>query len=122
MRQRDWGHEAEPGQISRCIGGLAGVRRTIRDVRFGGANNLRLLFRSFMRQASLGGRANALDLNAGNTLAIHFDDREPKTSVLKTLTALGNKAKLVQHEAADGSVGRVLRQSDVVLGVEVANV
>src|SRR2546429_8541303 len=46
-------------------------------------------------------RADALDLYAGDTLAIHFDDGKPGIAKIKTLAALRNEAKLIENERSE---------------------
>src|ERR1700746_1938216 len=76
-----------------------------------------------VRRRALGfGRTDALDFYTSNALAVHFDDGEMIIVKIKTFAALGNEPELVEHEAADGGVGGIFGQGDVVLGVEVANV
>ena len=62
-----------------------------------------------------------LDFYARDSAAVHFHDREPKIAEVKTFTAFGDKSELIEHKATDRGVGGVLRQSDVVLCVQVAN-
>src|SRR6266568_8981504 len=65
---------------------------------------------------------NALNLHAGDALTVHFHDREAEIAVLEAFAALGNKPQLIKDKATDSGVSRVLRQSDIVLRVEVAHV
>ena len=65
---------------------------------------------------------DALNLYAGDALAVHLDNREAMVSVLKTFAAARNKAELIEHEAADGGVCGIFRKRDAVLGVEVAHI
>ncbi len=65
---------------------------------------------------------NALNLYAGDALAVHLDNREAMVSVLKTFAAARNEAELIENEAADGGVCRIFRKRDAVLGVEVAHI
>src|SRR5262249_5425379 len=47
---------------------------------------------------------------------------EAEILVVKTLSSLRDEPEVVEHESAHGRVGRIFRQGDVVLGVEVADV
>src|SRR6202042_3027578 len=67
-------------------------------------------------------RENALDFHARDAPAIHFDDGEAKSAVLKIFSATGDEAELIEHEAAARRVSRILRQRDVVLRVEIAHI
>src|SRR6267378_1919255 len=61
-------------------------------------------------------------LHPGNTLAVHFHDREARIAILKAFSPLWNEAQLVQDETTHGRVSRILRQGDVVLHVQVAHI
>src|SRR5229473_1606897 len=79
-------------------------------------------FRNPLRLAFIFSGTNALNLDAGDALAVHFHDREAKIAVLEAFAALGNEAQLVENETTHGGVSRVFRQSDVVLGVEITDI
>src|SRR6266481_2231227 len=79
---------------------------------FGNARRFSLIFSG----------TNALNLDAGDALTVHFHDREAKIAVLEAFAALGNEAQLVENETTHGGVSRVFRQSDVVLRVEITHI
>ena len=67
-------------------------------------------------------RRDALNLDTGDALAVHLDDREAIVSVLKTFAAARNEAELVENEPTNRGIRGILRERDVVLRVEVADI
>jgi len=72
-----------------------------------------------------GGRFDGLDLldfDAGNAAAVHLDNGEAVTFKVEALAAAGDEAELGEDKAADGGVGGIVGELDVVLRGEIANV
>src|SRR5262249_42558205 len=63
-----------------------------------------------------------LDFDSRHTPPIHLHNRETEIAVLETFAAAWNESELVQHKAADGGIGGIFGQSDVVLRIEIAHV
>ena len=74
-----------------------------------------------MRGAGFGGRG-ALDFYSSDALAVHFDHGEAIVAVFEAFAAAWDEAELIENETADGGVGGIFGEGDVVLGVEVADV
>src|SRR5713101_793782 len=112
------------GEIVEGGGGpLAGIRRALGLRRFCGFDGLRFVARrGGLRGAIVGRGTRALDFYAGDALAVHLDYGEAIVAVLEAFSAAGDEAELIENEAADGGVGGIFREADVVLGVEVADV
>src|ERR1700681_1314545 len=108
-------------------GPSAGIRRAVGWRRFCVFEGLLVVGRRGLRGALVGGDgvlrgAGALDFYTSDALAVHFDHGEAIVAVLEAFAAARDEAELIENEAADGGVGGIFGQADVVLGVEVADV
>src|SRR4029077_16673391 len=104
----------------------ARIRRRIGPRKLRGLDGLRFFRRrrgckSLGRTIAQCGR-DALNLYAGDALAVHFDNRETMISELKAFAAARNETELVEDETADRGIRGIFRKGDVVLRVEIADV
>src|ERR1051325_11071602 len=68
------------------------------------------------------GRVEALDFYSGDAVAFHLENGVAAIVVLKAFTAFGDLAQLRHHEAGKSLKAFFTRQSDVILGFQVAQI
>src|SRR6478609_4755910 len=68
------------------------------------------------------GGTQALNLDARDATAIHFNNGKTIRAEFKTLAAARNEAELIEDESANGGVSGIFREGNVVLRVEVADI
>src|SRR5260370_2286609 len=83
---------------------------------------LQYCFRNTLRFVFIFSGTNALNLDAGDALSVHFDEREGKIEGLEAFAGVRNETQLVEYETAHSGVSGIFGQGDVVLRVEIAHI
>src|SRR5215467_4903384 len=82
----------------------------------------RLSWRSFRRAPPFTGSRNTFYLDPRHPFAVHFGDGESQIPKPETLTALGDESELIQHKPAHSGIGRVFRQGNAILRVQIPHI